>query len=62
MKFTGKRKENEITAENMEQTKESIANSGMELTEDELDQVSGGVAARGDGAYFWYDNKNDLRR
>ena len=55
-------KRNVEKAENKEQTKAPIAKAGTELTEDELNQVSGGVAPRGDGAYFWYDNKTDLRR
>ena len=42
MKLTGKLKENVEKAENKEQAKELIADAGMELTDEEMDQVSGG--------------------
>ena len=42
MKLTGKLKETVSKAETKEQAKELIANAGMELTDDEMDKVSGG--------------------
>ena len=43
MKLVGKLKEKVNKAENKEQAKELIAKAGMELNDEELDQVSGGV-------------------
>ena len=45
MKLTGKLKENVEKAETKEQAKELIANAGMELTDEEMDKVSGGLAS-----------------
>ena len=45
MKLTGKLKENVEKAENKEQAKDLIADAGMELTDDEMDMVSGGLAS-----------------
>ena len=42
MKLTGRLKEDVEKAENKEQAKELIAEAGMELTDEEMDQVSGG--------------------
>ena len=42
MKLTGKLKEDVEKAENKEQAKELIAEAGMLLDDDELEQVSGG--------------------
>ena len=42
MKLVGKLKEEVNKAENKEQAKEFIADAGMELTDDEMDQVAGG--------------------
>lgn len=42
MKLTGKLKENVVKAESKEQAKELIAKAGMELTDEEMDMVSGG--------------------
>ena len=42
MTLTGKLKEDVEKAENREQAKEIIAKAGMELTDEEMDQVSGG--------------------
>ena len=42
MKRTGKRKENIAKADNKEQVREAIKQAGMELNDEELDQVSGG--------------------
>ena len=42
MKLTGKLKENVEKAENREKAKELIAEAGMELTDEEMDQVAGG--------------------
>ena len=42
MKLTGKLKEDVEKAENKEQAKELIAEAGMELTDEEMDQVAGG--------------------
>ena len=44
MKLTGKLKEDVEKAENKEQAKELIAEAGMELTDEELEQVSGGLS------------------
>ena len=44
MKLTGKLKEDVEKAENKEQAKELIAEAGMELTDEEMDQVAGGAA------------------
>lgn len=46
MKLIGKLKENVEKAENKEQAKELIAEAGMELTDEEMDQVAGGSSAR----------------
>ena len=43
MKLTGELKEKVSKAETKEQAKEIIASAGMELTDEELDQVSGGA-------------------
>ena len=43
MKLTGKLKENVKKAENKEQAKKPIAKAGIILSDDELDQVSGGA-------------------
>ena len=42
MKLIGKLKENVAKAENKEQAREAIKQAGMELNDEELDQVSGG--------------------
>ena len=42
IKLTGKLKEEVIKAENKEEAKKLIAQAGMELTDEEMDQVSGG--------------------
>lgn len=42
MKLTGNLKEQVEKAKTKEEAKDIIAEAGMELTEDELDQVSGG--------------------
>ena len=42
MKLVGKLKDKVNKAETKEQAKELIANAGMELTDDEMDKVSGG--------------------
>ena len=44
MQLTGKLKEKVSKAETKEQAKELIANAGMELTDDEMNMVSGGEA------------------
>ena len=43
MKLVGKLKENVAKAENKEQAKEAIKQAGMELTDEEMDTVSGGT-------------------
>ena len=43
MKLTGKLKEDVEKAENKEKAKELIAEAGMELTDEEMDQVAGGA-------------------
>ena len=45
MKLIGKLTENVEKAENEEQAKELIAEAGMELTDEELDQIVGGSSA-----------------
>ena len=42
MKLVGRLKEEVEKAENKEQVKELIADAGMELTDEEVDQVRGG--------------------
>ena len=42
MKLVGKLKESVAKAENKEQAKETIKQAGMELTDEEMDKVSGG--------------------
>ena len=42
MKLVGKLKDSVKKAESKEQAKELIADAGMELTDEEMDQVSGG--------------------
>ncbi len=46
MKLTGKLKEKVSKAETKEQAKELIANAGMELTDEEMDNVAGGRRRR----------------
>ena len=43
MKLTGKLKEKVEKAENKQQAREIIAKAGMELTDDEMEQVTGGI-------------------
>ena len=43
MKLGGKLKENVAKAENKEQANETIKRAGMELTDEEMDQVAGAV-------------------
>ena len=43
MKLGGKLKENVAKTENKEQANETIKWAGMELTDEEMDQVAGGV-------------------
>ncbi len=45
MKLTGKLKDKVDKAETKEEAKELIAQAGMELTDEELDSVAGGLAA-----------------
>ncbi len=44
MKLVGELKDKVEKAENQEEAKEIIKEAGMELTDDELDQVAGGYA------------------
>lgn len=44
MRLTGKLKEKVSNAETMEEKKSIIAEAGMELNDDELESVAGGVA------------------
>jgi len=44
MKLTGKLKEKVEAAETKEEMKDIISRAGMELTDDELDGVAGGLA------------------
>ena len=53
MQLTGKQKEKVSKAETKEQAKELIANAGMELTDDEMSMVSGGL----DGLKNKYEEK-----
>ena len=43
MKLTGDLKEKVEKTENKEEAKELIKEAGMELTDDELDEVAGGI-------------------
>ena len=43
MKLTGELKEQVEKAENQEEAKEIIKEAGMELTDEEMDQVAGGA-------------------
>ncbi len=45
MKLTGELKKNVDKAESKEEAKELIAQAGMELTDEEMDQVAGGLSA-----------------
>ena len=49
MKLTGKLKEQVEKAETKEEKKSLIEDAGMELTDEELDQISGGVVDGIDG-------------
>ena len=49
MKLTGELKKQVEKAESREAARETIANAGMLLSDDELDQVSGGRKKRGMG-------------
>ncbi len=55
MKLTGNLKKQVEKAENKEETKDLIKDAGMELTDEELDQVAGG------GEFTGY-NPNDRPR
>ena len=45
MKLTGELKDKVAEAETMDEKKDIIAEAGMELTDDELEKVAGGVRA-----------------
>ena len=47
MKLVGELKEKVEKAENQEEAKKIIKDAGMELTDEEMDQVAGGGGARG---------------
>ena len=49
MKLTGKLKEQVEQTNTMEDAKEIIKEAGMELTDDEMDQVAGGFIPRPTG-------------
>ena len=51
MKLIGKLKEQVEKAENKEQAKELIAEAGMKLTDEELDQVAGGADVYEDNTF-----------
>ncbi len=51
MKLKKELKEKTEQARNNEDVKKAIEETGMELTDGDLDQVSGGNG----GAYFWYE-------
>ena len=55
MKLTGKLKKDVEKTENKEKVREIIAEAGMELTDDELEKVSGGAHERppGKGQGIW---------
>ena len=60
MKLTGKLKEKVSEAENKEQAKEAIKQAGMELTDDELEMVSGGIGDDYDNTKCqWNPNGNN---
>lgn len=46
MKLIGKLKENVEKAENKEEAKKMIAEAGMELTDEEMEQVAGGCSIK----------------
>lgn len=46
MKLIGKLKENVEKAENKEEAKKMIAEAGMKLTDEEMEQVAGGTSIK----------------
>ena len=55
MELTGKLKEQVEKAETKEEKKSLIEDAGMELNDEELDQISGGVKGRWDVSVDFWD-------
>ncbi len=53
MKLVGKLKENVEKAENKDQAKELIAEAGMELTDEEMETIAGGMLRMGKAKNDW---------
>ena len=52
MKLVGELKDKVEKAENQEEAKKIIEEAGMELTDEEMDQVAGGVACLFENRYL----------
>ena len=53
MKLTGDLKDKVEKAENQEEAKKIIKEAGIELTDEEMNQVAGGVGQAADGNWYW---------
>ena len=62
MKLVGKLKDKVEKSESKEEVKELIKDAGMELTDEELDQVAGGDGVEIYGGEFTFYDLNQLPR
>ena len=63
MKLTGKLKTQVESAATKEEKREAIKQAGMLLTDDELDQVSGGSwATNPGGGVIWIDDEDESEK
>ena len=53
MKLTGDLKDKVEKAENQEEAKKIIKEAGIELTDEEMNQVAGGLVQSPDGNWYW---------
>ena len=53
MKLTGELKDKVEKAENQEEAKKIIKEAGIELTDEEMNQVAGGLFQSPDGNWYW---------
>ena len=53
MKLTGDLKDKVEKAENQEEAKKIIKEAGIELTDEEMNQVAGGLLQGSEGNWYW---------
>jgi len=53
MKLTGDLKDKVEKAENQEEAKKIIKEAGIELTDEEMNQVAGGLGQDSEGNWYW---------